>query len=197
MNKCFGSALQKLENVYTDFTPRNRNINELWPHSVYKSAFQQIGLLVSLSQASIFFSKESLLELKKKILLAQLDKLADVSTKPIQTNKSSFNDSAKRDFEKTENSYKIEIDPSDLVGIKIYYLLCLKDVLCSIAYGTYKVKYHATNLMFRYWPKLNPNKTDRNIHYQFIGEWLSKSIYIYIYIYAAFFLKSGSLVKVE
>jgi protein unc-79 len=44
----------------------------------------------------------------------------------------------------------------------------IQDILCSIAYGTYKVRYHVTNLLFRYWPKLNPNKSDRNIHYQFM-----------------------------
>ena len=44
----------------------------------------------------------------------------------------------------------------------------IQDVLCAIAYGAYKVRYHATNLLFRYWPKLNPNRSDRNIHYHIV-----------------------------
>lgn len=44
----------------------------------------------------------------------------------------------------------------------------IQDVLCAIAYGAYKVRYHATNLLFRYWPKLNPNRSDRNIHYHVV-----------------------------
>ncbi|CAF0899614.1 unnamed protein product [Brachionus calyciflorus] len=43
----------------------------------------------------------------------------------------------------------------------------IQDILCAISYGSYKVRYHATNLLFRYWPKLNPNKSDRNKHYQY------------------------------
>ena len=48
----------------------------------------------------------------------------------------------------------------------------IQDILCSIAYGSYKVRYHATNLLFRYWPNLNPNKSDRSLHYNFTRKFL-------------------------
>lgn len=56
----------------------------------------------------------------------------------------------------------------------------LKDVLCAISYGSYRVRYHATNLLFHYWPRLNPNKSDRNVHYRFIRK-ISYFDYEYFY----------------
>lgn len=55
----------------------------------------------------------------------------------------------------------------------------IQDILCSIAYGSYKVRYHATNLLFRYWPNLNPNKSDRSLHYNFTRKLLLVLLFIH------------------
>ena len=39
--------------------------------------------------------------------------------------------------------------------------MCLKDLLCVVAHGTPDAKGPAANLLFYYWPNLNPTHYDR------------------------------------
>ena len=58
----------------------------------------------------------------------------------------------------------------------------VKDVLCVIAHGTPNARSSAANLLFHYWPSLNPTLYDRRgIHIKFSGKylelWLNSDFY--------------------
>ena len=47
----------------------------------------------------------------------------------------------------------------------------IKDVLSIIAYGPPSARAPAANLLFYYWPQLNPSLSDRRgIHYKYSGK---------------------------
>ena len=45
--------------------------------------------------------------------------------------------------------------------IRFYYVDSLQDMLCVVAHGTPSARLPAANLLFYYWPSLNPTPVDR------------------------------------
>ena len=64
----------------------------------------------------------------------------------------------------------------------------VKDLLCVIAFGTPSSRPPAANLLFYYWPSLNPTLYDRRgIHIKFSGESFSSFAPSYPSMFDMFF----------
>lgn len=61
----------------------------------------------------------------------------------------------------------------------------IKDILSIIAYGPPSARAPAANLLFYYWPQLNPSLSDRRgIHYKYSGKpHVLFSLYRFFYNY--------------